>query len=157
MYQNEEENRFPKRKSPRIKDYDYSAQNYYFVTICTHQKQCIFGDPMALNTFGVIAEKLLLEIPVHFSGVIIDKYVIMPNHIHVIFNIAEKGISLIDLIGSYKSAVTKEIHKVQPKLLIWQKSFHDHIIRNQNSYEKIWNYIDGNPLKWNEDCFYIGK
>ena len=61
MYQHTEENRFPDRKNPRIKEYDYSKRNYYFVTICTHQKQCFFGNPMKLNKLGNIAEKFLLS------------------------------------------------------------------------------------------------
>lgn len=154
-YQYLEEDRFPKRKSPRIKEYDYSQGNYYFVTICTSQKQRIFGNPMELNKLGKIAEKLLFEIQVHCSNIRIDKHVIMPNHIHVIFEVVEDGADLLNVIGSYKSAVAKEIHKIQPKITVWQRSFHDHVIRNQKSYEKIWNYIEGNPSKWEEDCFYI--
>ena len=99
-------------------------------------------------------EKALKKIEEHFSGIRIDKYVIMPNHIHVIVEIAGKGSNLINAVGSFKSAVTKKIHETDPELKVWQRSFYDHVIRNQKSYEKIWNYIETNPIKWEEDCFY---
>ena len=154
MYQYPEENRFPNRKYPRIKGYDYSQNNFYFITICTDQKKCIFGKVNSLNKFGEIVEKALKKIEEHFSGIRIDKYVIMPNHIHVIVEIAGKGSNLINAVGSFKSAVTKKIHETDPELKVWQRSFYDHVIRNQKSYEKIWNYIETNPIKWEEDCFY---
>ena len=109
-----------------------------------------------MNALGKIAEASLLEMEEHFPGIRIDKYVIMPNHIHVIFEIAEDGCSLINAIGAFKSAVSRKIHKIEPNISVWQTSFHDHVIRNQAGYEKIWNYIETNPLKWEEDCFYQG-
>ena len=154
MYRFQEENRFPYRKSPRLKYYDYSKKNFYFITICTHQKKCIFGSPTQINIFGKLAENALLNIRKHFSDIRVDKYVIMPNHVHIIFEVVKDGTDLTNVIGSFKAAVTKEIHKIQPDLVVWQRSFYDHIIRNQISYEEIWAYIDGNPLKWAEDCFY---
>ena len=154
MYQFQEEDRFPNRKYPRLKEYDYSKKNFYFITICTDQKKCIFGKPKNINIFGQIAEENLLNTQKHFRNIRIDKYVIMPNHIHVIFEVVADGNNLINVIGSFKSATTRKIHEIQPNLVVWQKSFHDHVIRNQKSYEEIWKYIDGNPLKWEEDCFY---
>lgn len=154
MHQYSEENRFQSRKHPRLKNYDYSNRNFYFITICTDHKQCIFGRPNTLNVLGKIAEASLLEMEEHVLGIRIDKYVVMPNHVHVIFEVTEDGCDLLNAIGAYKSAVSKKIHKIKPDIIVWQTSFHDHIIRNQTSYEKIWNYIDGNPLKWEEDCFY---
>jgi REP element-mobilizing transposase RayT len=156
MYQYSDENRFHSRKHPRLKAYDYSQRNFYFITICTNQKKCIFGQPHALNVFGKIAEASLLKMEEHFSGIRIDKYVIMPNHVHVIFEVTENGCDLLNAIGAYKSGVSKEIHKIEPDILVWQTSFHDHVIRNQAGYEKIWNYIETNPMKWEEDCFYQG-
>ena len=154
MYQYPEENRFPKRKYPRLKEYDYTQKNFYFITICTDQKKCIFGAPGLLNPYGEIAEKMLKNIDKHFSGIRLDKYVIMPNHIHAIFEVFEDGSNLINAVGLFKSTVTKKIHEINPDMSVWQRSFHDHVIRDQRSYEKIWNYIETNPLKWEEDCFY---
>ena len=80
----------------------------------------------------------------------------MPNHVHAIVAIeGENQRHRLDtIIGLYKSGVTREIRKEIPNIQIWQRSFHDHVIRNQQQYEKIWTYIDNNPLKWELDCFY---
>ena len=149
----------PKRKSPRIPGYAYSTPNYYFITICTDDKDCIFGQPGKLNFRGEIAEEHLLKIPELNPKIILDKYVVMPNHIHGIFIVqaenAEEGLDDISIvIGQYKMSVTKKIRIREPGRKIWQRSFHDHVIRNQKQYEKIWMYIENNPLKWEEDCFY---
>ena len=146
----------PKRKSPRIPHYDYSTPNHYFITICTSDKKCIFGQPGKLNRLGEIAEDCLLTIPAINPKVRIDKYVVMPNHVHVIVVIDDDGCqkSIPQIVGQYKMAVTKEIHKIEPGKEVWQRSFHDHIIRNQERYELIWMYIENNPIKWEEDCFF---
>ena len=148
------EERFPSRKHPRLKAYDYSTPNYYFVTICTWQKLCLFGSPEKLNFRGEIARSGLLGIEKHFPNVRVDKYVIMPNHIHVILDLHTKGASLPDILGQYKAFVTKEIHREEPGRKIWQTSFHEHIIRSQQAYETIWLYIDSNPQNWEKDCFF---
>ena len=144
------------RKSARIPNYDYSSCNYYFVTICTHNRRCLFGDPGALNENGRTAEKQIRQIPAHYQNVLVDKYVVMPNHIHMILVIqdGEKKENLSQIIGQYKSGVTRIIRGWSPELCVWQRSFHDHIIRNQTSYEKIWEYIEQNPMNWPKDCFY---
>lgn len=145
-----------KRKSPRITDYDYSTPNYYFITICTYDKKCIFGYPEKLNALGKIAEEHILQISSHYDGVIIDKYVVMPNHIHMIVVLSESNQNnLNQVIAQYKSGVSRDIRKIDSEASVWQRSYHDHIIRNQKGYEKIWEYIENNPLKWEEDCFYI--
>ena len=154
MYIHEDSTRFPQRKNPRMKHFDYTSPNYYFVTICTKNKRCVFGNPGQLNAVGNIAEQGLCNISSHFQGITVDKYVIMPNHVHAIVIIEEKGINLWDVIGQYKSFVTKEVHRIHPDLQLWQPSFHDHIIRSQESYEKIWLYIDANPTNWIKDCFF---
>ena len=154
MYRNTDNDRFHSRKNPRIRDFDYSTPNYYFVTICTHEKRCIFGTPETLNAFGNIAKSGLLEIENHFSGVGVDKYVVMPNHVHAIIVLQNSSANLSTIIGQYKAFVTKQIHTVSPTKTVWQTSYHDHIIRSQKSYERIWYYIETNPIKWREDCFY---
>ena len=99
------------------------------------------------------------DIGKHFPTVSIDKYVVMPNHIHAIVVIdngidAENKTSLINIVGQYKAGVSRKIHTLCDIQLIWQRSFHDRVIRNQKEYEKIWMYIETNPLRWNKDCFY---
>ena len=143
------------RKSARIPNYDYTSCNYYFVTICTHNRKCIFGSVEKLNKSGEIAKNEIISLSEHYQSVLIDHFVVMPNHIHMIIILEEKGPNLNQIIAQYKSGVSRKIHTVFPIISVWQRSYHDHIIRNQASYEKIWNYIENNPLKWREDCFYI--
>ncbi len=129
--------KLPERKLTRLPDFDYSEQNYYYVTICTHQKRHIFWDVDKLNAMGRIAEEELLSISDRFDGVKVDKYVIMPNHIHAIIvigcEITEQSRlfpTLSTVIGLYKSGVSKRIHTDRPSMQIWQKSFYDRIIRD---------------------------
>ena len=160
---------FPQRKLQRLNNYDYSQNGYYFITIGTHNKIYIFGKinegVLFLNEWGEIAESELLQIPKHFPFVSLDNYVIMPNHVHVIVAIEKyfenHGITersrpfptVSTIIGLYKSGVSNKIHKINPEIVIWQKSFHDHIIRNEIDHQNIWEYINMNPQKWMEDQF----
>ena len=148
------EERFPVRKNPRLKQFDYASRAYYFVTICAKNKACIFGSPQALSNAGSIAEAALQSTETHFPTVKVDKFVVMPNHVHAIIILEEGSPGLSAIVGQYKAAVTKHIHKWDPAATVWQTSFHDHIIRNQADYQRIWQYIDTNPVKWSEDCFY---
>ena len=150
----------PKRKSPRIPGYDYATGNYYFITICTHKKKCIFGKPETLNELGMVAKVNIESIPKYYPQITVEKFVVMPNHIHMILVLdncenIDKMPSVTKVVGQYKMSVTKEIHKRNKDLQVWQRSFHDHIIRNQEGYNNIWEYIEYNPVKWEEDCFYV--
>ena len=149
---------FHPRKKTRIPSFDYASQNYYFVTICTHNRKNMFGTPMHLNALGQVAKQCMEMIPQYYPNIMVDKFVIMPNHVHGILAIHEpkdnKIINLSKVVGQYKMAVSREFHRDRPNETLWQRSFHDHVIRNQKSYEKIWLYIEANPMKWEEDCFY---
>ena len=149
-----QEDRFPKRTNPRMGWYDYATPGYYFITICTKEKCCFFGDPGVLNDAGCIAQRMLEEIPDHFPGVRVDKSVVMPNHIYAVLALEDGKTKLSDVVGQYKSAVTRKLRKEGWNQPIWQTSFHDHVIRDQMSYERIWSYIDTNPTRWRDDCFY---
>ncbi|MBO5317079.1 MAG: hypothetical protein J6A74_01390 [Oscillospiraceae bacterium] len=149
----------PRRKSPRIPGYDYAQEGYYFVTICTHDKKCIFGDGYVLNQIGKIAYEDLKTVGNHYSRLYIEKCVVMPNHIHAIVVIGCDGKegtlpNLNIVIGQYKSGVSRKFHMFAPKRKVWQRSFHDHGIRSQEEYEKIWQDIDMNPQRWTDDCFF---
>ena len=146
--------RFPSRKNPRLTNFDYSSPNYYFITVCTWNKACIFGKPNSLNQWGTAAEAVLLEIERHFSNVRVDKYAVMPNHVHMILALVGPNAGISQIIGQYKAAVTRKIRKTTPQQKVWQTSFHDHVIRNQKDYERIWLYIEANPQNWDKDCFF---
>lgn len=147
---------FYSRKPTRIPNFDYSRNNYYFITICTHHKKCIFGSPDSLNRIGRIVERHIQNIPGFYQNVFVDQYVVMPNHIHLILvlNNGDHNPTVPLIIAQFKRGVTKEIRSIFPDKILWQRSFHDHIIRNQKEYEKIWTYIENNPLNWDKDCFY---
>ena len=111
-----------------------------------------------LSKIGAICDKYINNINIKYENVTVDKYVIMPNHIHLIIflNGTMKASSptnnIESIIRSLKTMITKEVG-----YSIWQRSFHDHIIRDKNDYQKIWEYIDTNVLKWEQDCFYNKK
>ena len=115
-----------------------------------------------LSQTGEIVQKEIDSIPTRFPGVKVDKYVIMPNHIHMvlILNTQRQEQSpcptVGDVICAMKSLSTKAANKNDDTLgrKIWQFRFHDHIIRDEEDYLKIWQYIDENPLKWENDCFF---
>ena len=160
----------PKRKRTRLKGYDYSTSRTYFITICTNKKLHLFGEitneEIHLNDLGEIVNREILNIESHYQNIRIDKYVIMPNHVHMIIVISEtEGINpfptikydIPNVVGKFKAAVTRVVgnafmHSV--KNPIWQSSFHDHIIRGEKDYQKIWEYIDTNVIRWENDCFY---
>ncbi len=147
------------RKNPRLSHYDYANDNYYFVTVCTYEKKCIFGAPNSLNWRGKIVHKHIENLQNHYNDVCIDKYVVMPNHIHLIIKLGcnpinKNSVNLNIVVGQLKSGISRQIRKISPNEIIWQRSYHDHIIRNQQSYEKIWLYIEANPQLWMDDCFY---
>ena len=161
-------NKYPRRKPTRLKNHDYSQAGYYFVTVCTYNRIELFGkievDQMVLNQFGNIAQNAWLDLPNHHKNIKLDEYIVMPNHIHGIIktihvgngparsvNINEINDNLSIIIGSYKSAVTKQINRINPNPFKWQKSFHDHIIRDDYSIYKIREYIINNHATWYTD------
>ena len=147
--------RFPVRKHPRIRGYDYATPNYYFITICTHQKRRIFWTNGRLNPHGQIAWEAISRIPEIFPGNRVDSFVIMPNHIHMVLVVEPGGTDATVVVGSMKSYVTRRIHTKYPELEVWQTSFHDHVIRSYTQYQRIREYIETNPMRWEKDCFYV--
>ncbi|NLB61393.1 MAG: transposase [Clostridiales bacterium] len=152
-----------KRKPNRLKGYDYSKNGAYFITICTYNREILFGnvgeDSISSRMIDVTFNQTIEE----YSESICEKYIIMPNHFHAIIFIgqAESAHTISEIVQAFKRHSTVEYIKlVKQGVLppfekrIWQRSFHDHIIRNEQKYQEIWEYIDKNALKWEEDCFY---
>ncbi len=153
----------PKRKPTRLKGYEYGAPGAYFITICTHNKRCILSSIVGeglcalpkniLTPIGIEIEKSIKYVNDNYAGVVIDKFVIMPNHIHLIVILEDSGGDgtppLQNVIGQLKSYTTNKFGNP-----LWQRSYHDHIIRGEKDYQKIWEYIETNPLKWELDCLY---
>jgi putative transposase len=136
--------------SARLINYNYSQNGYYFVTLCTQDKKYYFGDiindQMQLSEIGMIAKQQWLSIPEHYKeNVTLDIFAIMPNHLH--------GIIIIynDQYNIQKNSLSKIIQQYKAPAFQWQRSFYDHIIRNEISCQKIREYIQNNPLKWSLD------
>ena len=118
---------------------------------------------MKLNEYGEIAKNQMVWLQEQYPYVVVHCFVIMPNHVHVLLEIdkslvSDKDIkikSVSELIGAYKTTTSKCIHLKGLLSFAWQRSFHDHIIRNAISYERIFNYIESNPLRWHIDTFYM--
>lgn len=156
----ERDKMFYDRKSPRLKHFDYATPTMYFVTICTHEKRCIFGQPSQLNEYGKIARSDIDQLNEHYPFVHIYHAVVMPNHVHLLLGISsdhKTAATLSSIISAYKAGVSRKIHLSDPAITVWQRSFHDHIPRNNESLEKIWHYIDDNPIKWEMDTFYCNE
>lgn len=188
------------RRSIRLKGYDYSQAGAYFITICCHNRKCLFGEIavgaglatalMTINEFGQIAYNEWIKLTERFENFELDVFQIMPNHIHGIIVLNNVGATLgvtqndgnnqtdivsniragaspaptnatvSDIVGAYKSLVANgclEIYKSKNETMgkLWQRNYHENIIRNEQSYQTISNYIINNPAKWNVDKFYI--
>lgn len=149
----------PKRKNLRLKNFDYSADGYYFITICTHNRQKLFGEIVGATLCGrpsEMIERWLLELQNKFENVKICEYVIMPDHIHFILSLAgdHTGSPLRDIVGWFKTMTTNEfIKNVNDKKYpsfykkIWQRGYYEHIIRDEKDYLTKAQYIQNNILK----------
>ena len=166
---------YKQRRSIRLKNYDYSQAGGYCLTICTKNKQCLFGfikdNQMKLNHFGAIVRKYWQAIPDHFPYVELDTFVIMPNHIHGILWIIKspnqthqscefgkpiKG-SIPSIVRAFKAVVTKDINKISQlknTSLVWQRNYYEQIIRDDRMLLNIREYIVNNPLNWQQDSDY---
>lgn len=158
------------RQSHRLRYYNYSREGIYFVTICTRDRQCLFGEisevTMKLSEMGKIAEKCWNDIPKHFPHMVLDDYIVMPNHIHGIIIINQslkKGECYSPLqlrgtsktIGSairgFKIGVTQWARKNTTLNDVWQRNYYEHVVRNDLSFYQIKEYILHNPEKWSQD------
>ena len=187
----------PKRRHARLGGYDYAQAGYYAVTVCVQDKLPVLSNinvgqglvpaEVAFTPTGRIVEEEPLALAERYPHVRIDKYVIMPTHVHAIIVIMERAMddvgrglapaeddeiqssgggkpppypgsspTLMQIVGTFKSFSTRlcNQHDALTGRRLWQTSFYDEIIRNEAAYRQIWQYIDGNPAKWNEDEYY---
>ena len=141
------------RQSNRLKDFDYSSNQLYYITIGSYQMQCIFGK---------IENNIMIKSPI---GEIIDTewklintndnietydYVLMPNHLHGIIQILNHQMPLGEVIRRFKARCSRK-----SDFILWHRNYYEHIIRDDADYNRIAQYIANNPLKWNEDEYKI--
>lgn len=166
------------RKSMRWEGFDYRNPCWYFVTICAVERRHLFGavvnGRVDLSTLGRIVDKAWAETPIYRKYIRLGPYVVMPNHMHGILNFSPEnpyfvssrrsadfgtrrfsnplGGSVSAVIGAFKSAVTYAFNKLSARRsTVWQRGFHDRVIRSQEEYWRIVRYIDSNPSRWERD------
>ena len=174
-----------KIESTRLKDWDYSSDGVYYVTICTKNRECVLSKiidaRIQLSSIGEIVKKYWMEIPKYFENILLDEFIIMPNHVHGIIIIDNErcrdainrvstktineqrgGItknhnpmlskSLSTIIRWYKGRSSYEINKTQNEIYFaWQPRFYESIIRNEKQLNIIREYITNNPINWELD------
>jgi len=170
----------PARRSIRLRDYDYRSAGAYFVTVCAEGRRCLFGGvgdgSMQLSADGELVRRCWQEVPSHFPAVELDEWQIMPNHLHGILLITQgpaseapsslhrpqtnrprppspRAGSLAVIVGSFKAAATRAIRGRigQPSAAVWQSNYYEHVIRNEDSLNRIREYVTTNPLRWQLD------
>ena len=167
------------RKKMRLPGFDYSTPGAYFITTCVQNRRCVFGEirdgKMFLNEYGNIVQNQWIWLHRQYNYLIPDVYMVMPNHFHAVLVINPVGNGGIpvgngrdrslpdnpsppqkikpvpELIGAFKTRSSKYIHQLGFNDFRWQKSFYDHIIRNEQSLYRIRQYIKENPQKWESD------
>jgi len=160
---------FYSRKHIRLRDFDYSLSNAYFITICIKDFNCLLGEirkgVMGLSEIGNVAAIFLQQIPEIREGVSLDEFILMPNHLHFViqlnrnddlsyqFNAYAKPVagSVSVIVNQYKGAVKKWCNANGFKDFEWQSRFYDHVIRDQQSYDNVCQYIRNNPINWEKD------
>ena len=163
------ENNLPKRKALRLVEFDYNTPGAYFITVCTRNREPIFwldcrgelcspGD-IPLSEVGIIVDREIQRLDATYNALCVEKYCIMPNHIHLIvaINTDENGRTqfaptISRAVKQFKGAVTK-----QTGYPIWQRSYYDHVIRNQEDYNMIAKYMEENPLRWELGKLYSAE
>lgn len=164
------------RRSVRLQDYDYSQNGAYFVTVCTQERACLFGEivdgAMQVNEAGRMLEQCWLAIPHHFPHVDLDAFVVMPNHAHGIVIIGDSPVraknlsplpntnrpmqrslgtpsnSIGSIIRGFKIGVTKWFREKTDTHAVWQRNYYEHVIRSEESLIRIRQYIQDNPARW---------
>ncbi len=158
----------PQRKHLRKGNHDYKSVGTYFITICTHEKRCFLSKikPMPqselpycteLTEYGAIAEHYIQAIPLQYPNISVAAHTIMPNHIHLLFRVhQENNTAISSCIGWLKYRVTSDCLKRNPlQKKIFQRSFHDRIVRNETEYFDTYNYIVQNPCYWSHDELFV--
>ena len=182
----------PKRRSVRLAGFDYGGGYTWFVTICTHERACLFGEindvEMQLNQYGGIAHEEWSRSQEIRRELIPHAFIVMPNHVHLLFSLNPDALdesrhpvgahcnapapppdlsdavrefrrtphSVSTIVGGYKGAVTRRMRTVahDNHWEIWQRNYHEHVVRNERDFQMIAAYIETNPANWHKDRFY---
>ncbi|HPR18776.1 MAG TPA: transposase [Candidatus Cloacimonadota bacterium] len=154
-----------RKNSLRLNNFDYSSPGMYFITVCAQNRMEIFGEinneKMILNDFGLIVQKYIRNIS--SERIRIEEFILMPNHVHILISIIAGAVHepplqrrqmlIPKIIGKFKMQSAKEINIIRktPGMRVWQRGYHDHIVRNMDDCIKIKRYILDNPGNWFKD------
>jgi putative transposase len=161
------------RRSIRLKDYDYSQPGAYFITICTEGRNCLFGDVvntwMKLNDYGQLVQSCWDDLPMHYPYLATDAFMIMPNHVHALMVLLDdihvgaglrpaqdtpaKRHSIPEIVRALKSFSARRINELRRTqgMVVWQRDYYDHIVRDEGELRWIREYIVNNPAGWETD------
>jgi putative transposase len=156
-----------RRRSLRLKDFDYSTSALYFVTVCTSRRKPLLANIVAgrlqPSAIGRVVSECWFELPYHYSRLELGAFVVMPNHIHGLMLLrdpvgaglrpAPTTATLSQIVGAFKSFSSRRIHESNASTprKVWQRGFHERIVRNRNECTKIEHYILQNPARWEFD------
>src|SRR3990170_162851 len=160
-----------RRRSVRLRGYDYGRAGAYFVTLCAHDRASLFGEivdgVMRLNDLGRVVDSEWLKTPRMRPQVELDEHVVMPNHFHAILVVVDMGRGVLQyaptlrspsltvgaIVRGFKSAVTKRINQIRqtPGVAVWQRNYHEYVIRSEGELVRIRQYIADNPAQWELD------
>ena len=159
----------PQRKRLRLEAYDYAQPGYYFITVCTRERKqevlcsiepavgAIINRPprISLTPLGRIVNETIRAIPDHYPGILVDQFIIMPDHVHLILSFRNIGPDGRQIAAPTPlSKIIQQMKRIASKqagVPLWQKGFYDHVIRNDVGLANVRQYIRNNPLKWIED------
>jgi putative transposase len=159
--------KFKSKPTRRVPGFDYREARVYFVTMCTHDRKHLFGhveqDRVILSRLGAVIESVMEGLESHQRCVKLHNSVIMPNHLHLLVELQTEARELAPrdlgvVISRFKYACTREWRNVHPEAGdIWQKRFHDVIVRSEKQYLALYQYIEDNPIRWHLDELNVGE
>jgi putative transposase len=152
------------RRPLRLPHYDYSTAGFYFLTICTHGRECLFGEVIGearhLNAAGEVVAATWNSLPGRFPTIVIDVSIVMPNHFHGILALNATGASdrgqlptLGAVVRAFKSIAAIGVNRAleRGRSPVWQRGYHDHVIRDEASLMRHREYVADNPRRWSYD------
>ena len=167
----------PRRRSVRLRGYDYSTPGAYFITVCTQNRLPLFGEVangrMEANRLGSVIEDCWAKLPDHYDNVALDAFILMPNHVHGVI-IIEDGPTCVgaglkpalpaavsvrrhgvpEIVRAFKTFSARKINEMRASTgtPVWQRGFYDHVIRDDGELDRVRTYVMDNPRKWSEDA-----
>jgi putative transposase len=152
---------FSYRRSLRLPGYDYTRSGPYFITFCVEDRRChlgnIFDGQMDLGAAGRIVNDAWLDLPRRFPGVVLDVFVVMPNHVHGILRLPGHGVALGTVMRAFKALSTRRIRQAGLRTFAWQSDYWDHVLRLEEDIEAFRNYIRENPRNWEQDEDFVAQ